>query len=67
MFGGQVVDFLKSPLSGWLVLAAVLLVPQVASFVYGLIGKKIVITAKPSAAVVEAIKQVQQPTETPKV
>jgi hypothetical protein len=54
--------------AGWGVVAAMIFVPQVASLVYGLFGKSIVITAKPSAAVVEAIKQnVQQPTETPKV
>lgn len=53
--------------AGWAVLAAMIFVPQVASLVYGLFGKSIVITAKPSPAVVEAIKQVQQPTETPKV
>ena len=53
--------------AGWAVVAAMIFIPQVASLVYGLFGKTIVITAKPSAAVIEAIKQNQQPTETPKV
>ena len=43
--------------AGWAVVAAMIFVPQVASLVYGLFGKSIVITAKPSPAVVEAIKQ----------
>lgn len=67
MFGGQVVDFLKSPWAGWTVVAVMLLWPAAASFIYGLIGKNIVITAKPSASLIEAAKIIMGKNETPKV
>lgn len=45
--------------AGWGVVALMVFVPSVAGFVYGLFGKNIVITAKPSAAVIEAVKQIK--------
>jgi hypothetical protein len=50
--------------AGWGVVAAMVFLPKVGEFVYGLFGKQIVITPKPSPSVVQAIKEAQQ---TPKV
>lgn len=59
---GKIVDFLVQAnpglaVAGWGVVAAMIFVPQAATLIYGLFGKSIVITAKPSQAVLEAVKQ----------
>lgn len=49
-------EILLHPAAGWVFSALIVLVPPLARFVFGLAGKNIVITAKPSPAFLEAAK-----------
>ncbi len=68
---GKLLDFFQ--VNGWLglicagTLVGMLFVPAVASFVYGLVGKQIVISPKPSASVLAAAKQALEDAAKPKV
>lgn len=68
---GKLLEFFQ--VNGWIglvcagVLIGMLFVPAIASFVYGIVGKQIVITPKPSASVLAAAKQAIEDAAKPKV
>lgn len=68
---GKLLEFFQ--VNGWIglvcagVLVGMLFVPTIASFVYGIVGKQIVITPKPSASVLAAAKQAIEDAAKPKV